>query len=407
MNKKRIGLLIGLIVILSGWWITRSSSPARPEEGVIDVWSTWGDEADQLQELFDSYTQESGISVRVTTWIRSDDLLEVLRGERQPDLVILSSADPLTSYAEQGLVEPLDRWIESTRLDMKDIYPAPLEQCKSMDGGYLCLPWGCDTSALYWNKGLFEAAGLDPARPPQTMEEVVEYADQLTLRNEDGELIQAGFIPGYPSSHTDLYNKMFAKPSIGFDQVELSDDSSPARDALNWQNQFSSIYTPGELDDFVSTITPYMTSGHPVFNGRRLSCQQCHRASPMQNKRIPSIGFYEGQIAMMLDGEWGVSSNSLSKQHPRLNFEVAPFPPPSHPERANTAVVQGPVVIIPAGAIDKDAAAQLLAWMNSPEILAEVAYTHSMLPTSRKAAQDQRFHKSPQFELFLDLIAHH
>jgi spermidine/putrescine-binding protein len=54
-------------------------------------------------------------------------------------------------------------------------------------------------------------------------------------------------------------------------------------------------------------------------------------------------------------------------------------------------VVQGPVLIIPAGAMDKEAAANLLAWMMSPEILAEAAYANSLLPASRTSAQDPRF----------------
>ena len=49
--------------------------------------------------------------------------------------------------------------------------------------------------------------------------------------------------------------------------------------------------------------------------------------------------------------------------------------------RVRTAVVQGPVVFIPAGGTDKEAAANLLAWMMSPEIVAEETYTTFSLPT--------------------------
>ena len=110
---------------------------------------------------------------------------------------------------------------------------------------------------------------------------------------------------------------------------------------------------------------------------------------------------------MMIDGEWQVSPNALSHQEPQVNYGVAPLPPPSaHPERANTAVVQGPVLIIPAGAMDKEAAANLLAWMMSPEILAEAAYANSLLPTSRTSAQDPRFEQIPNFKVFVDLMTH-
>jgi ABC-type glycerol-3-phosphate transport system substrate-binding protein len=321
--------------------------------------------------------------------------------------VILSSNDRVAFYGEQGLVEPLDRWIRTSGIVLDDIYPVPLEQCKSQDGTYLCMPWGCDIDALFWNKDLFKAAGLDPERPPQTVEELVEYAKKLTVRDEEGKLSQVGFIPDFPRSHADLYARMFGGAFYSDEGAELTVNSQPVVDALNWQMQFYDSYAPEELKDFASSFTPYMTSQHPIFAGRRLNCQQCHRSLPIQNNKTPDTGFYKGRIAMMIDGQWQYSPATLSQEESQVSYGVAPFPPPSaHSERANTSVVRSPVVIIPAGAIDKEAAVQLLAWMASPEILAEGAYAHSLLPTSRTSAQDPRFQKIPNFEVFVDLMAH-
>ncbi len=407
MRKKGAVLLFGFIVILSGWWVASRGSLAQPEEGVIDVWATWGDDPEQLQSLFDRYSQSDGVPVRVTTRVRSDDLLEALAGTEPPDMVILSSGDLLESYNQQGLVEPLDRWIEATGVDLADIYPAPLEQCRGLAGAYLCLPWGCDIDALFWNKDLFEAAGLDPERPPQTMEEMIEYANKLTLRNEDGALDQVGFIPDFSRSHADLYVRMFGGAFYGDGGAELTINSQPVIDALNWQMQFYNSYAPDDLKDFISSFTPHRTSRHPVYAGRRLDCQQCHHSSSNRNKRTPDIGFHQGRIAMMVAGEWQVSPRALSREEPQVNYGVAPFPPPAtHRERASTSVVQGPVVFIAAGAMDRDAAANLLAWMMSPEIVAEAAHANSLLPTSRTAAQDPRFQQSPGFGVFMDLLAH-
>jgi ABC-type glycerol-3-phosphate transport system substrate-binding protein len=61
---------------------------------------------------------------------------------------------------------------------------------------------------------------------------------------------------------------------------------------------------------------------------------------------------------------------------------------------------------MPVGARYKEAAAHLLAWMASPEILAEAAYAHAMLPSSRTAARDPRFQQVPNYDLFVDLLAH-
>jgi len=148
-----------------------------------------------------------------------------------------------------------------------------------------------------------------------------------------------------------------------------------------------------------------MASRHPVYAGKRLSCQQCHRNAP--RKTNPDRGFYAGKVAMMVDGEWQLGLNFIPRLQPELNYGVAPFPPPvAHPERANTAVIEGAVAIIPSGVQDKAAAANLLAWMMSAETLAEAAYINSNLPTSRTAAQDPRFQRIPKLNVFMDLLAH-
>jgi multiple sugar transport system substrate-binding protein len=410
MNKNILKRVIPALILVLGVAFSACQSGLsneQPEEGVIEVWASWGDDPEQLQQIFNRYSQVSGVPVAVTTGVKSKEMQKSLSGSAPPDLVILNSNDLVSSYHENGLLEPLDQWIEATGIDLQDFYPAPLEGCKSPDGAYLCLPWGCDVDVLYWNKDLFEAVGLDPERPPQTMEELVEYAGKLTLHNQDGELSQVGFIPDFPRSHTDLYVRMFGGSLYSEGGHELTVNSQPVIEALNWQQQFYDMYSPGELKDFVASFTPYMSSSHPVYAGRRMSCQGCHRSSPLQNKKIPDSGFFESRIAMMIDGEWQVNRSDLSPELPQVNYGVVPFPPPSaHLERASTSVIQGPVAMVPAGAIDKDAALQLLAWMMSPQVLADAAYAYNSLPTTRTAAADSRFHQSPEFEVFLDLIAH-
>lgn len=403
---KRVVLGLMLILGVASSACQYGLFNVQPEEGVIEVWASWGDDPEQLQALLDRYSQASGVPVRVTTGLKSDKIQEAISDSAPPDLVILSSNDLVDSYRQDGLIEPLDRWIEATGIDLQGIYPAVLGGCKSPDGFYYCLPWGCDVDALLWNKDLFEAAGLDPENPPRTMEKLIEYASKLTLRNADGELYQVGFIPDFPRSHTGLYVRMFGGSVSNDEGISLTVNSQPVVDALNWQRQFYNLYSPEELKGFVASFTPYMSSSHPIFAGRRMSCQQCHRSSPLQDKKIPEVGFFEGRIAMMVAGEWQVGRNDRSQESPPVNYGVAPFPPLSaHPERADTAMVQGPVVFIPSTAKDKDMAAHLLAWMMSPQVLADAAYANNSLPTSYSATSDPRFHQFPQLEVFLDLIA--
>ena len=131
MRKKHTILLLGIVVIVSGWCMTSCGSPAQPSEGVVDVWATWGDDSDQLQALLERFSQPSGLPVRVTTRVRSEDLLEALAGAQPPDVVILSSSDLVAAHDAQGLVEPLGfgyralRVVGQFRIDFQADKPVP------------------------------------------------------------------------------------------------------------------------------------------------------------------------------------------------------------------------------------------------------------------------------------------
>jgi multiple sugar transport system substrate-binding protein len=407
MSKKRAVLLLGLVIIVvSGWWVIRGNSLAQPQEGVLDVWTTWAGGPDQLQALFDRYTQTTGLPVDVTAGIDDRQVSKALSGSRPPDVVILSTVDPVGAYHAQGLLEPLAPWIEATEIELDDVYPAPLARCEVEDGAYACLPWGCDVYALFWNKRLFAAAGLDPQRPPRTMEELAAYAERLTLRDASGEIIQIGFLPDFPRSNTDLYLRMVGGAWYGDDAGTLTVNAQPAIDALTWQRQVFDAYGSEGVQSFIGPLNYYTNSSHALYAGRQLSCQECHRGAPPSDRKLPGNGFYDGRVAMMVSGQWQVGPHHIPRLQPNLDYGVAPFPPPSdHSDRANTTVVRGPVAVIPASAPDKQAAANLLAWMMSPKVVADVSRTDASLPTSRRAAQDLRFGQIPHFDVFLDLLA--
>lgn len=46
---------------------------------------------------------------------------------------------------------------------------------------------------FYWNKKMFQAAGLDPGKPPQTYDELVAACTKLTKTGPDGRVIQWGY----------------------------------------------------------------------------------------------------------------------------------------------------------------------------------------------------------------------
>ena len=373
MRSKKLFALIAVVMILS-----MIMTGCKAKSNKLTVWIEWGDNPAQLQELFNKFGTANNVTVEVTAPVAADKYQTAMTGTTPPDILIMSGGDFVKSYAKDGLIEPLNDWISKAGIDLNDIFPAPLDQCNN-NGTYYCQPWGTDIYALYYNKDLFIAAGLDPNKPPETMEQLVENADKLTVLDANGKITQIGFIPDYAWGHLDLYSRMFGGFWYSEDGQHTTLNSQAMVDAAKWEAQFYTKYGVDKMLDFASTLGEYATA---------------------------DFGFYTGKVAMFVDGEWEPGANFIQSYAPNLNYGIAAFPPPAdHPERAMTAVVQGTVALIPKNSSNKELAAKLLAWMESPEIVAEEMYTNSNLPTSKKGAEDTRFTTIPNFQIFLDLIA--
>lgn len=358
-----------------------ATEEAAAEEAPVDpdalqVWVTWGDNPAQLQELFNKYGAVNNVKVQVNAPVPEDKVIAGLSGSQPPDILVTGGPDNVPGWANEGLLAPLDEVITASKIDKADILPAVLSQCAYKNDHY-CLPWGTDTYALYWNKDLFEEAGLDPEKPPQTLEQLTEYAEKLTKVDANGDITQIGFIPDFSWPHFEQYFPVFGGFWISDDGTKVQLDSQPVIDSLKWEQQFYSKYGADKVLKFTSSLGEYGSAQH---------------------------GFMDSKVAMMVDGEWMTGPNFIQGLKPDLYYGVAPIPPPAdHPERAGTNTLQGSVAMIPSGVADKAAAGKLLAWMMSPEVVAEEMLANYNLPSSAKAAADPRFQENEKFKVFLEL----
>jgi len=60
-----------------------------------------------------------------------------------------------------------------------------------VNGKLYCMPFNSSNAIMFYNKTLFEKAGLDPNKPPKTYEELLEYAKKLTTKDDKGNVVQA------------------------------------------------------------------------------------------------------------------------------------------------------------------------------------------------------------------------
>ena len=154
-------------------------SASAASAGEILWWTpNWGEA--RAKELADKFMAANpGITVKMEITV-SDGLptriQTALRSGSPPDL-IEAQHGWVVPYAQADLLTPLDDVLAALGKD--DFVPAALKY-DTWDGHIWGIPYRIETHGVFYNKGAFKAAGLDPEKPPQTWTELVDVATKLT-----------------------------------------------------------------------------------------------------------------------------------------------------------------------------------------------------------------------------------
>lgn len=102
-------------------------------------------------------------------------LLTRVAGTNAPDIAAIDQIW-FGEFVDGGALLPLDDTLADGSLD--DFLPAFADVVRD-DGHVFGIPTTTDVRGMYWDKRAFEAAGLDPERPPRTWTELLSVASQL------------------------------------------------------------------------------------------------------------------------------------------------------------------------------------------------------------------------------------
>lgn len=150
---------------------------------------------------------------------------------------------------DSGAVVPVYT-LNTGEVDWGDIVQ-PILKYYSFDGNLYCMPFNSSTAMLYYNKDMFEAAGLDPEKPPATWAELEEYSKKIM----DAGLATGGFSMGWPAW---ILEQMFAYHD------QLFSDSENGRAGLA-----SEVYLNSEFGVQMMTEWQRMANeGVLVYGGR-------------------------------------------------------------------------------------------------------------------------------------------
>ncbi|BDV31757.1 ABC transporter substrate-binding protein [Microbacterium terricola] len=184
------GALIGGLAACAGSGETSTPAESIGPEGVDDgstltLWTRAPLEK-QANLLVDAYNASHENQVELTVVPNDDYVAKVGAAAGSSGLPDLFAADIVyvPNWVEQGLFQDISAQIDA--LDYKDAINKGHLSAGTSDGKEHVLPFVLDLSMLFWNKELFEEAGLDPEKAPSTLAEFADAAKAVQALDKEG-----------------------------------------------------------------------------------------------------------------------------------------------------------------------------------------------------------------------------
>lgn len=154
------------------------------EKITLQFWNVFtGSDGDILRGIVDNYNKTNTDNIEIQMDIMPNDQLQqklpaAIATGTAPDFVLFG-VENIAPYVSNDSLEDISDFWDVTGVDKSNILDNVLE-LSHVDGKLYGTPMQYNVSYLYWNKDLFEAAGLDTEKAPATLDELAEYAQKLT-----------------------------------------------------------------------------------------------------------------------------------------------------------------------------------------------------------------------------------
>ena len=188
--------LLVLAVILS-LLLTACGGTAASQKADITM-MMWGDPAElevwnKIVEDFHTANPNITVKVDVSDWDSYWTKLKTLLSAGTPPDVFAMDAPLYLDYQSRGVLLNLQPYLDKNPDLLKGVYPQTLDAYKTSQGMF-GLPRDFQTIALFYNKDMFDAAGVAYPTPDWTYDDLRNAAKQLTKdTNNDGKIDQFGF----------------------------------------------------------------------------------------------------------------------------------------------------------------------------------------------------------------------
>lgn len=376
MNLKKmfsiaLSLTLAASCVLTGCGQSTVSENDNEGEKIVLRLATWDDvdAAKNTQKLIDEFESENP-NIKVQFEPTSDDYMTKLRTSisagNAPDVMMVDEWPTL--YPVQPF-EPLDEYFKKYNFDTSIFAPSVLKLW-NYNGKQYGLPADINLPGFFYNKKLFDEAGLPYPDENWTYDDLKKYAEKLTK----GE------------GPTKTYGIFMASNWIGaIEPMIWGYGGKLIDDDLKYDGVMNSKETAQALEWYAS------------FEKNGLSPKTATAKSMGGSTEM----FKAGKIGMILAGHWTLQSLKTSEGFDMSNVGTAPLP--KGPTGIKPAVVFSAGWHMSKDSKHKDAAFKLLIKMASNDAQKMKAEAGWSLPAIPTLLADLKFDNDPLRKPFIDM----
>lgn len=268
-------------------------SGVSAEEGElsISIWDTYQEPG--INEILADFTAETGIKTNLTVvkWDEYWTMLEAgAQGGTLPDVFWMHSNESERYMSNDMLLDITDKIAESEIIDPAN-YPEDIWGLYTYNDKNYAIPKDVDTIALWYNKTMFEEAGVDLPTADWTWDDLTEAAKALT--KEDGS--QYGLAVRNDNNQAGYYNMIYDNGGY-----IISDDKTKS----GWDDP-KTIEAMEMLEGWIKEgVMPSIET---------------------MSENGEDVLFQSGKVAMVLQGSWMVTAYR-DNEYTAANCDVVELP---------------------------------------------------------------------------------
>ena len=274
----------------------------------------------------------------------------------------------LGKYTQSGYLQELPVDAFSPASLEKDFFP--VVQGAKLQGKYWGVPTAVRTLALFYNKDILSAAGLDANTPPTTWEELVDTALKTTKRGSDGKLETAGFAWGPEGQGhqwwREALNRQNGLTPMSADLKRLNWTDPKGIEAFTWWTDLVTRHKVGEPGFYTDDQTSFKT----------------------------------GHAALHIDGSFRLST--FASDAPTLNYAIAPLP--AHKDKATYSSFWVNCLTKRATGARLEASIKWLQYLSTPEVMRQWVEKVGELPARQAVAREDKYARDARLGPFLQSL---